>query len=700
MNRRILPARRPARSPLLLASFLVVTGVLASGAVADASARTPAATPPRAAVSAVAAGDPLDAFRDPRLDAAEVHALRHERRREHVRLPSPRRAQQKAALPEWTVGDFLHFDVSLTLDPQTGFVTTRTLIPVRARGDVSTAVFTVAPLAVEGVTVSLPKAGDDPPAGGRAVSATYDDNSWQLRVEFEPGLAAGEEVTLEVMMSGKFDCDGLGGGIPMCGFSPSLSFATGLPFFPTPIGEAELFTADLHVTVPDGYVVAANGELEEVLSEEGYTTYSFLRPYPGRYVVFSVAEYVRTDGVAGEVPLSAFTFASDARYASFVLDEAADVIDFYAGNFAPFPYAKQDIVEMANDFGGGFGPLQAIFMTGHVFRASPDSWQWSTLVQLQSHELAHQWWGNFVGIGDNDSVVISEGMAEFSSAWHYELRKGSRSNFVTNGYSYMFGVPSAYDVPASSGGVYYSDYYVPIVYDKGSMVMDMLRWELGEDAFATLLTQIFDRRGGGFLTVRELEALASEIAGEEMGWFFDQWYFGTGYPRIVMHVRQEQVSGDSWRIHVRFSQPETPTFQVTLPVYWRTSDGVLHEEDVWLDGDVVEHVIESPMPAVTVAPDPYHRLLQVTTSSSAADVNVTGDVDAFDLLDLSVRYGTGIIREWNGHEYLMPDARYEVRYDVDRNGRIERADRDAVVAEHTWYTGTLPDTAPPADPAE
>lgn len=422
-----------------------------------------------------------------------------------------------------------------------------------------------------------------------------------------------------------------------------------------------------------------------------------MRPYPGRYVVFSVAQYARTEGMAGDVPLGLYTFRSDTRYAAQILEEAADVIDFYSSNYAPFPYAKQDIVQMGNRFGGGFGPLQAIFMSGGVFRVDPGSWHWETLVQLQSHELGHQWWGNFVGIGDNDSVVISEGMAEFSSAWHYEMRKGSRSNFVTNAYSYQFGVPPLYDQPVASGSVYYSQFYFPIVYEKGSMVMDMLRWELGEDAFLAMLQRVFEERGGGTLTVRDLEAIATDVAGEDMGWFFDQWYFGTGSANVAVNVRQEQIGTDEWKIHLRFVQADAPIFRFTLPLYWRTADGELHEEIVHLDSDVVEHVIESDQPALGIYPDPVHRVLQVTVSTEDEDVNVTGDVDGFDLLDLSSRFGTGIIREWNGDEYLMPDPRYEVRYDIDRDGRINENDLDLLDAALTWSTAPPVEESAPTD---
>ena len=70
-------------------------------------------------------------------------------------------------------------------------------------GDTTSAVFYVAPLTLESVVVKAPKDGDPPPVMP-AVTATYDESSWQLRVDFEPGLAAGEEVLLEVTMSGVF----------------------------------------------------------------------------------------------------------------------------------------------------------------------------------------------------------------------------------------------------------------------------------------------------------------------------------------------------------------------------------------------------------------------------------------------------------------------------------------------------------------
>lgn len=666
-------------------------GLLLTLALALAAPAARALPTAGAAAGGVVARDAaLDPFRDPQLDAPFVHALRQEWLREHVSLPDVR-AVAKAALPEWAQGDFLHIAVDLTLDPASSHVTARTTIPFRARGATTAATFMVAPLAVESVAVEAPKDAEDP-IEAHTATATYNDDTWQLRVEFQPGLADGEEVLIEVTMSGVFACDGLSDSIPLCGFAPGLSFATGLPFFPTPVNEAELFTADLAITVPDGYVAAVNGELVETTAAEGFTTFRFERPYPGRYVVFSVADYDRTDGLAGDVPLHLYTFPSDTGQAEALLGEAAEVIDFYSSMYAPFPYGQLGIVEMGRDFGGGFGPLQAIFMSSGVFRATPDSRHWSSFVQLQSHEIGHQWWGNFIGIGDNDSVVVSEGMAEFSSAWYYEVRKGSRSNFVTNGYSYMYTVPATGDVAVASGNVYYSGYYYPIVYQKGSVVMDMLRWELGEDTFGALLYELFARHGGGFARVRDIQELASEVAGEDLSWFFRQWYEEPGFPRLDIRVRQEQRAAADWAITLRISQTAGRSFRLTLPVFWRAADGELREEHILVDDDTVEYVIESEGPALTVSPDPSHRVLQITRSSDANDVNLTGDVDAFDLLDLAARYGTAIVADWNGNEYFWPDPRYESRFDVDGDGRIDAADRDAVLGTLTWTS--VADDAP------
>jgi len=126
-------------------------------------------------------------------------------------------------------------------------------------------------------------------------------------------------------------------------------------------------------------------------------------------------------------------------------------------------------------------------------------------------------------------------------------------------------------------------------------------------------------------------------------------------------------------------------------VHWREADGELHQEQVLVDSESVEYVIEAGGPAVTVSPDPSHRVLQIVRPVDPNDVNVTGDVDAFDLLDLSARFGTAIVADWNGSQYFWPDPRYESRFDVDGDGKIDASDRDSILGQLTWSSVPEPE---------
>ena len=679
-------------------ALAALTVVLAcSLGASSAEARVPEQAPAAAPVVDPPVVDPMDPFRDPRHDRpADLVERRAARERasclaDHV----IHEARQMGEPPAWPV-DVVHIDIDLDFDPPTGHMVQTVRATVRANQTAAGVGFLVTPLEVGEVFVEKPPATDATGKPEESVEerrtqpadVTYDPATWRLVVTLDPPIEVGEELTLSMTLSGTPDCNVIDSMLPLCGFSADLSFVTGFPFFPGPLNEPDPFTATLRITVPPDYVVAANGALVEVLDIEaetedraGYRTFVFDRPHPGDYVTFSASHYVRHEGTAGDVPVGVYTFSGSGGNADAILAEAADVLDFYGSAYIPYPYSALSIIQMNRGFGGGFGPMMAIYMMGGVFDISPDHRAWPNLVQLQSHELAHQWWGNLVGTDGGGAVVVSEGMAEFSSAYHYEKRKGSRSNFVSNALSYMFTVPAASDVAITSPTVYYAQYYVPIIYDKGSVVADMLRHELGEEDFLAAIADFVEHFQWGFASVHDLETSFEAFLGEDLGWFFDQWYHGTGFPRLVTNVRQEQVGPDDWRLTFLITQPSGPSFSLHLPVVWLTADREVHEERLWIEGPSTEVVFELDQPALTVAPDPNRHYLQLTEPSPREDLNLTGEVDGFDLLDLATRYGTGIVVEWNGQEHFWPDPRWELRYDLTGDGRIDAVDRDRLLAQ-------------------
>ncbi|MBM4371442.1 MAG: hypothetical protein FJ098_07290, partial [Deltaproteobacteria bacterium] len=322
-----------------------------------------------------------------------------------------------------------------------------------------------------------------------------------------------------------------------------------------------------------------------------------------------------------------------------------------------------------------------------LFGVRSDEGGFYGVVDLFSHEIAHQWWGNLVAPGASDSVWLSEGFAEFSSKLHSEQRTGSRWGFMANGMSYVYGVPAADDSAIADTLTLINPHYVTIEYSKGSCVLDMLRHELGEGIFFELLQAYAERFGEGLATVADFEALAAEVSGQDLAWFFEQWLHRTGYPRATLGVeRGSQATEGGLLLHV--DQDPASFFRFTLPLRARCADG----ETEWVQAPVDAASVSVTLTACGGAvrgldPDPERRLLRRFSTGMSPDINLDGSSDAADLLDMAWYYGRDIVFDGrDGGSWFWPNGSYRDLADLTGptpekpDGRVDMTDVELLVA--------------------
>lgn len=493
-------------------------------------------------------------------------------------------------------------------------------------------------------------------------------------------VAKGEHFQFRMTAAGKPDC-GSGGYVKSCDFTKSLSYITHARYYP--INNAvllDMFRTELRVTVPTGTIVAATGRLLEATddAEAGKTTFHFTHDFETELISFAMAKYETMTDISGDFPITVYTRSSTASNMPDLIELAKDILGFYDEVFSPFPFNNIDIVEIGNSFGGGYGPQATIMMLSDIFGVTPASWYYDSLVQLMSHELAHQYWGNLVNMQSADSVAISEGLAEFSSAWHYEERFGTRSNFVQNGMNYMYTVPFQTDVAIGSQALFSSQYYQTIAYDKASVVFDMLRHELGDEAFKAGMALYVDTYGYDAASIQEFFQAHEVASGQDLGWFFAQWMLRTGSPDLFVGTDVLEADG-GWDVTVRVEQKGKP-FQLHLPLQATMRDGTkVPLEAVWVDGESVtatRHLDEQPL---RISTDPERTLLQRTYASLPGDVNLSGAVDGSDLLDMAMMFRRDIVVKHNNQSFFFPNGGYLPRFDVNEDGLVDEADLEILL---------------------
>ena len=492
-----------------------------------------------------------------------------------------------------------------------------------------------------------------------------------LKVTPDHPLVQGEVFTFRMAGSGPLSCSA--DMLTACGFETPITYVTHAEFYPRNANVSDLMTASLRVVVPDHeHVAAATGVFQGVEELGEARAFTFETPYDTNWISFAVAPYETVTGAPSGIPITVYALEEVQDGAANMIPIIDDVLTLYGEHFMPYPFEKLDAIQIGNSFSGGYGPQSSIFMLAYVFAVPADRALGSFVSELIAHELGHQWWGNLIEIWSGDSIILSEGLAEFSSCLFNEHISGRREQFISNGLIYQYTVPADQDVPIASAAVFGSDYYVPIAYEKGSFIIDMLRFELGPEVFAEVMHTFVARYAFLYASVTDLMETAEEISARDLGWFTDQWLNGTNHPRMTVSVRRV----DEGRVALTLTQTqEEGPFQFTLPIHVvTTADQEPREERAWIDQREVSIEIEHEGLLLALRLDPEHRVLRRFALDDQADVNVDGEVSGLDVLRFAASYNRNLLHSYEGNEFLYPDPGYSGMSDIELDGRVNQKD--------------------------
>ncbi|MFN4123386.1 MAG: M1 family aminopeptidase [Flavobacteriales bacterium] len=375
---------------------------------------------------------------------------------------------------------------------------------------------------------------------------------------------------------------------------------------------------DIYIEHPPQYKAASNGLLHSEIQQNGNVITHWKHRYPiSTYLIaFAVAGYNvysdmlhRPNGDSLEV--LNYVFPSWEDYARANTPLTVEMIALFEQLFGPYPFYSEKYGHAQFAWGGGMEHQTMSFMGDFD-------------IFLNSHELAHQWFGNAVTCSSWNDIWVNESFATFCTGLAFEFL---RSEAEKLNWRKLY-IELATSQPDGSVYVYYPNstaeiFNFRLTYVKGAMVLNMLRWNLGDEVFFQALKNFLSDENlkFNFANTQQLQQHFENAANQSLERFFDQWIFKEGFPEYSIQWFQKDE-----KLYLQViqstSHESVAFFDLPLPFLVKGSNG--ETKSLRLQHDfsrqVFEVDIDFPINEIVFDPEylilAKHQIFQMATPSS------------------------------------------------------------------------------------
>jgi aminopeptidase N len=338
-------------------------------------------------------------------------------------------------------------------------------------------------------------------------------------------------------------------------------------WFPTIDQTQQKTTQELTLTVPSKYVTLSNGKLvSQKTNSDGTRTDYWKMDLPhSPYLFFmGIGDYaVIKDSWRGK-EVNYYVEKEFGPVAKKIFGNTPEMMTYFSKiTGIDYPWVKYSQMT-GREFVAG--AMENTTATLHQESAQQDAREltdqnsWEGTI---AHELFHQWFGNYTTAESWSNLTVNESFADYSQTLWDEYKYGKDAGDAENFsglQGYLMGDNSKKDLVR----FYYADkeeMFDAVSYKKGGRILHMLRKYIGDSAFFKGINLYLTTNKFKSAEAHHLRLALEEVSGQDLNWYFNQWYFGSGHPKLdvqykyndtlkeaVVIVKQTQATGKIFRI--------------------------------------------------------------------------------------------------------------------------------------------------------
>ena len=511
--------------------------------------------------------------------------------------------------------DITYHKLEFRINPSVKFITGKVTTTYTAMSSMGTLTFDFA----NSLTVSSVKKG--------TVNLTFVENTNnELIITLPTTQLSGTSATLEINYSGVPPSNGFDSFVQSTHNGTPIIWTLSEPFgardwWPCKQDlNDKINSIDVFITAPSQYTSVSNGietTTPVIVGANKITHFHHGYPIPAYLIAIACTNYTVYNQTAGtapnEFPIINYVYPEDLADFQPQMGETPAIMDLFETLFELYPFRTEKYGHAQFGWGGGMEHTTVSFM------ANFDR-------QLIAHELGHQWFGNKVTCGSWKDIWLNEGFATYLAALVVENFDGPEA-FISEKTGMV-----NYITSSPTGNVYLTDTQATNVnrifssrlsYNKGAMVLEMLRFKMGDTAFFQAVRNYLadPNLAYKYAVTANLQTHLEAVYGQSLSEFFNDWIYKQGYPTYTITAQNWGSGQAKFTVNQTQSDASVSYFEMPVPVRVYGASG--QQADLVLENTFngQEIIMTVPFPIASVEFDPNKHIISANSSVALGSQN-------------------------------------------------------------------------------
>lgn len=375
-------------------------------------------------------------------------------------------------------------------------------------------------------------------------------------------------------------------------------------WFPTIDKPNERCTQEISITVADKFTTLSNGTRISSVKKDGglrTDTWKLDKPHAPYLFMMAIGEYAWVEDKWRNIPLYYIVEPDFAPYAKKIYNHTPDMLEFFS-TILDYPYPWDKFAQItAREYVSGAMENTTAVLFGDFIQKTDIELIDDDNDAIVAHEMFHHWFGDLVTCESWSNLTLNEGFANYSEYLWLEHKYGRDKADL-----HRLNEIQTYINDAQQGNVHplidfhyndKEDMFDSHSYNKGGLVLHMLRTYVGDAAFFASLNHYLKKYAYTAVEVDELRMAFEDVTGEDLNWFFDQWYLREGHPQIDVEYAYDL---ENQTLSVFTTQNQTVGyFKIPFEMAIYNADGSVRMEKVWIENQydtiIVSDVKQAPI---------------------------------------------------------------------------------------------------------